>query len=232
MSDLSEDAFPVSLSIPEHLRLSVLKALYPILHDGYIFQDAQGVIQGYNEAACRILRIAPEKMLGKTSEHYNWRVIRQDGQTAPSATYPIAVTLKTGAPCYGVVLGVQKNQDAPRWLQVNSHPVFDESDSKMIGAVALFSDVTHDVSMKKALEKQHDSDDAAELAKRIRTQRTLSDLSEPAEAVVENAGAIRRRLAAGAPPEEIAKRLETIEEAGARIMASLADLAPANPNKS
>ena len=188
------------------------------MHDGYIFQDKDGVIQGYNQAACRILRMTPDQLVGKTSLDPDWRPIREDGSPFPGELHPITVTLNTGTPCYGVVLGIQTREGAPRWLQVNSQAVFDETGETMIGAVALFSDITQEISIKKALEKQHASADAEEIAARIRLQKMLVDLSGPAQSVVDTVQAIKDQIAKGASPEDLMNRLYVLDDAGGQIM--------------
>lgn len=202
------------------------------MHDGYIFQDKDGVIQGYNQAACRILRMTPDQLMGKTSLDPDWRPIREDGSPFPGELHPITVTLNTGTPCYGVVLGIQTKEGAPRWLQVNSQAVFDETGETMIGAVALFSDITQEVSIKKALEKQHASADAEEIAARIRLQKVLVELSGPAQSVVETVQAIKDEIARRSPPEDLANRLLVLEEAGGQIMALVSALEAANASES
>lgn len=198
------------------------------MHDGYIFQDRDGVIQGYNQAACRILRMTPDQLVGKTSLDPDWGSVREDGSPFPGALHPITVTLNTGTPCYGVVMGVQTRDGAPRWLQVNSQAVPDETGEDMIGAVAIFSDITQEVSIKKALEKQRASADAEEIAARIKLQKALLDLSAPAQGVVDAVRAVSKGIAEGAPAEGMATRLAAAEEAGERIVEALAQLEAAN----
>lgn len=198
------------------------------MHDGYIFQDKDGVIQGYNQAACRILRMTPDQLVGKTSLDPDWRPIREDGSPFPGELHPIMVTLNTGTPCYGVVMGIQTREGAPRWLQVNSQAVFDDAGNDMIGAVALFSDVTQEVSIKKALEKQHSSADAEEIAARIKLQKALLELAAPSQGVVDKVRAAKEQIAKGAPAEDITKSLVAAEEAGERIVQLLAQLEIAN----
>lgn len=224
--------FSIGKVIPDNLRLSVLQAILPAMHDGYIFQDKDGVIQGYNQAACRILRMTPDQLMGKTSLDPDWRPIREDGSPFPGELHPITVTLNTGTPCYGVVLGIQTKEGAPRWLQVNSQAVFDETGETMIGAVALFSDITQEVSIKKALEKQHASADAEEIAARIRLQKVLVELSGPAQSVVETVEAIKDEIARRSPSEDLANRILVLEEAGGQIMALVSALEAANASES
>ena len=198
------------------------------MHDGYIFQDKDGVIQGYNQAACRILRMTPDQLVGKTSRDPEWRPIREDGSPFPGELHPITVTLNTGTPCFGVVLGIQPRDGAPRWLQVNSQAVFDETGETMIGAVALFSDVTQEISIKKALEKQHASADAEEIAARIKLQKMLVELSGPAQSIVDTVQAMKDQIAKAAPRDDLLNRLLALEEAGEKITRLMSEVETAN----
>lgn len=175
--------FSIGDVVPDNLRQSVLSAVLPAMHDGYVFQDKTGVIQGYNQAACRILRMTPEQLLGKTSLDPEWRAIREDGTEFPGEHHPIMVTLNTGNPCYGVVMGIQTSEGPPRWLQVNSQGVFDETGEEMIGAVAIFSDITPQISMMKAMANTSNADDP--LTSRLRLQKALIDLTDPAQSSAE-----------------------------------------------
>ena len=198
------------------------------MHDGYIFQDKDGVIQGYNQAACHILRMTPDQLVGKTSLDPEWRPIREDGSPFPGELHPITVTLNTGTPCFGIVLGIQPRDGAPRWLQVNSQAVFDETGETMIGAVALFSDVTQEISIKKALEKQHASADAEEIAARIKLQKMLVDLSGPAQSIVDTVQAMKDQIAKAAPRDDLLNRLLALEEAGEKITRLMSEVETAN----
>ena len=199
------------------------------MHDGYIFQDKDGVIQGYNQAACRILRMTPDQLVGKTSLDPEWRPIREDGSPFPGELHPITVTLNTGTPCFGIVMGIQTRDGAPRWLQVNSQAVFDKTGKTMIGAVALFSDVTQEISIKKALEKQHASTDAEEIAARIKLQKMLVELSGPAQSIADTVQAMKDQVAKAAPRDDLLNRLVALEEAGQKIMRLMSEVETANP---
>lgn len=198
------------------------------MHDGYLFQDKDGVIQGYNQAACRILRMTPDQLVGKTSLDPDWRPIREDGSPFPGELHPITVTLNTGTPCFGVVIGIQTRDGAPRWLQVNSQAVFDETGEAMIGAVALFSDVTQEISIKKALEKQHDSADAEEIAARIKLQKMLVELSGPVQSIADTVQVMKDQVAKAAPRDDLLNRLLALEEAGQKIMRLMSEVETAN----
>ena len=198
------------------------------MHDGYIFQDKDGVIQGYNQAACRILRMTPDQLVGKTSLDPEWRPIREDGSPFPGELHPITVTLNTGTPCFGIVLGIQPRDGAPRWLQVNSQAVFDETGETMIGAVALFSDVTQEISIKKALEKQHASADAEEIAARIKLQKMLVELSGPVQSIADTVQAMKDQIAKAAPRDDLLNRLLALEEAGEKITRLMSEVETAN----
>lgn len=211
-----QDDFSIGDVIPDNLRQSVLRAILPAMHDGYVFQDKAGVIQGYNQAACRILRMTPEQLIGKTSLDPDWRAIREDGSEFPGEHHPIMVTLKTGNPCFGVVMGIQTNDGPPRWLQVNSQAVFGEADEEMIGAIAIFSDITPQISMMKAMSNAKDSDDP--IAARIKLQKELIDLTDPFQASIDSFELIKNELLQSDRSENFADAIEKIEASNARVL--------------
>lgn len=211
--------------VPDNLRHSVLHAVLPAMHDGYIFQGKDGVIQGYNQAACRILRMTPEQLVGRTSLDPDWQAIREDGSDFPGELHPIMVSLNTGNPCYGVVMGIQTSKGPPRWLQINSQAIFDEEKNEVIGAVAVFGDITPQVSMLKALANSNQDDDETDpMMVRLKLQKTMIDLTEPFQASIEAFKLVKEQLQQDEKPKAVADAVQKIDSSHARILGILSEL--------
>jgi hypothetical protein len=52
-----------------------------------------------------------------------WRSIHENGTPFPSDKYPVMVTLRTGQPCFDVVMGVHRPTGELTWVSINSQPL-------------------------------------------------------------------------------------------------------------
>ena len=62
----------------------------------------------------------------------------------------LAVTLRTGAPCPSVVMGVHKPDGTLTWITLNAQPLFREGEAVPYAVVSTFSDI----SRRKQLEEE------------------------------------------------------------------------------
>lgn len=118
---------------------SRLRAVLESLHDGVVVQDADGVIVESNEAAHRILGLSADEISGRTSLDPMWRAIREDGSPYPGDEHPAMVTLATGEPVRGALMGVHKRDGSLTWIVINT-ALLPASDGRQV--VASFTDVT------------------------------------------------------------------------------------------
>ncbi len=110
--------------------------------EGLVVQDPGGVIRSCNAAAQRILGLTLDQMTGRTSMDPRWRAVHEDGSPFPGETHPAMVTLRTGRPVSGVVMGVHKPDGSLSWIVINTRPVVGASTGALLGVLATFSDIT------------------------------------------------------------------------------------------
>lgn len=135
--------------LPESIYQTVLNAM----EHGYVFMTPDSVIRTFNDAACRILGLSADQLLGKATTDRDWGTIREDGSEFPPHQHPITVSLRTEKPCYGVVMGIRVGVDQTRWLLINSDVVCDPETGEVAGSVATFADITHQIKQKIYLEE-------------------------------------------------------------------------------
>lgn len=135
--------------LPESIYRTVLNAM----EHGYVFMDPEARIKLFNAAACRILDVSADQLIGKATTDRDWGTIREDGSEFPAAQHPIMVSLKTQKPCFGVVMGIRVGGGRIRWLVINSDVVRDPATGDVAGSVATFSDITAQINQKKYLEQ-------------------------------------------------------------------------------
>jgi putative two-component system response regulator len=112
------------------------------LSEGVIMQEPDGKIVAFNKSVERILGLSAQEIASGSPEDSQWSLIREDGSPLLLEDYPTIVSLRTGEPQSGVVVGVEGPNLARRWLSVNSSPLLPGDGSAPSAAVASFSDIT------------------------------------------------------------------------------------------
>jgi PAS domain S-box-containing protein len=134
------------------------------ISEGIVQQDRHGRIQLCNAAANRILGLSVEQLMGRTSIDPRWQAIQEDGSPFPGEMHPAMVTLRTGEPQSGVIMGVHQPDGELRWLSVNSEPIFapaGEGCGEVTAVVTTFTDITN---QRQMIETLRQSEQRLELA--------------------------------------------------------------------
>lgn len=118
------------------------RSLVTAMAEGVVVQDARGQITFCNEAACQLLGLSREQMLGLESRDPRWQAIREDGSCLPGEEHPAMVALATGQALDQVVMGVLRPDGQRVWLTVNARPLLMPGSDKPQGVVTTFADIT------------------------------------------------------------------------------------------
>ncbi|MCC6830302.1 MAG: PAS domain S-box protein [Thermoleophilia bacterium] len=121
-----------------------LRAMFVSMGEGLVVQDPGGRITMANPAAAEVLGLTLDQLLGRTSADPRWRGVRPDGSPFRGDDHPAMVTLRTGLPQRGVVMGVDNPaRGERRWIQINSEPMGPPGDDGLPAAtVVTFTDIT------------------------------------------------------------------------------------------
>jgi PAS domain S-box-containing protein len=119
-----------------------LRTLLELTTDGFVVHNASGGIVTCNPAAERILGLDLDQMRGRTSIDPRWRAVREDGSSFPGEAHPAMVTLRTGVPQQGVIMGVYKTDGTLSWISVRTAPLQEPGTLRPQGVVAEFHDLT------------------------------------------------------------------------------------------
>jgi len=130
----------------EHARL---QALLQTMQDGVVVHDATGRVVECNVAATRILGLTTDQLLGRTSVGPRWHTIREDGTPFPGHEHPAMVTLATGSPASGVVMGVV-GAGGVTWISIDARPL--PLDDR--GVLVTFRDVTGERAARADLARE------------------------------------------------------------------------------
>jgi PAS domain S-box-containing protein len=120
-----------------------LRAAIDAMAEGVLTIDGSGHVTACNPAACDIFGLDREQMIGRSITVPNWRYVREDGTPSPPEEHPALISLRSGEPVLGTILGVELQDDAAvRWLLVNAMPLSEGRDNGAARVVATFTDVT------------------------------------------------------------------------------------------
>jgi PAS domain S-box-containing protein len=87
-----------------------LRAIIETMAEGLLVQDAAGAAVEWNPAACAILGVATGAMARRTGLGPDEGCLREDGSPLPAAEHPDRVSLRTGQPVRGVVMGISVSE--------------------------------------------------------------------------------------------------------------------------
>lgn len=114
---------------------------------GILVQGPQSEILENNLAACEMLGLSEDQLLGKTSFDEHWKVIHLDGSEFLSEDHPVPQAIQHLKPINNVVMGVHRPVlNDLVWLLVDAIPVFGDSD-ELLYVICSFNDIT---AQKKA----------------------------------------------------------------------------------
>lgn len=137
----------------------------------------KGNIQ-HNSSAERILGLSRDQLLGRSSTDPKWKAIRQDGSPFPGEEHPAMVTLRTGEPQHGIIMGVHKPEGSLSWLSINSQPVMGSDTQNTVAVVATFVDVTERLSREEELTRVSETDNLTQISNRLKFSSILTEEME------------------------------------------------------
>jgi len=137
--DLTEQrATEEALRVSEQRYHSVVEAL----NEGVTMRSSDGRMLAFNKSAARILGVSAEKLGESTPDRPIASYIHEDGSPFLGDEEPVAVSLRTGEPQTGVIMGVAGADGSVRWISVNSAPLVRPGEQEPYASVASFTDIT------------------------------------------------------------------------------------------
>ena len=119
-----------------------LRAVFTAMNEGVVVQDRTGAITTWNPAAERILGLTGDQLQGLTSGDSRWRAVHSDGSPYPGEEHPGMVTLRTGKPVDGDVMGIHTADGKLRWILINTQPFGLVTNGRSDWVTATFTDIT------------------------------------------------------------------------------------------
>jgi PAS domain S-box-containing protein len=118
------------------------KSLIRDLNVGVLLQGTQAEILLANEAACNLVGLTHDQLLGKTSFDPDWQLLREDGTPFTLAELPVPQVIEKKIAVRGVIMSVYKpTQHSRVWLSIDVIPRLDSS-GNVKNVVCTLYDVT------------------------------------------------------------------------------------------
>lgn len=119
---------------------------------GIIVQGPQSEFLEYNRAACEMLGLTEDQMLGKSSFDPHWKVVHLDGSEFKPEEHPVPQAIKSKLPVNNVTMGVHRplTNDLV-WLLVDAIPVLGDS-NELLYVICSFNDITARKKAEDALK--------------------------------------------------------------------------------
>lgn len=109
---------------------------------GVVLQGPNAEAVLANDAACNLLGLTQDQILGKTSYDPQWKCINEEGNDVPGEQHPVPIAIRTRQPVRNQTLGVYRPKDNSWvWLLVNAEPLLDR-EGFVSNVICSFSDIT------------------------------------------------------------------------------------------
>ena len=118
--------------------------------EGMLIYNRSLAIVSANRAAERILGLAQAELIGKPGFTSMLPCIDEDGAPLASEARPTRITIRTGTPQTGRVIGIKRPDGAVTWLSVNTAFLRRADEADYYGLVSTVSDITaqHDAETR------------------------------------------------------------------------------------
>ena len=118
--------------------------------EGMLIYNRSLAIVSANRAAERILGLAQAELIGKPGFTSMLPCIDEDGAPLTSEARPTRITIRTGTPQTGRVIGIKRPDGAVTWLSVNTAFLRRADETDYYGLVSTVSDITaqHDAERR------------------------------------------------------------------------------------
>jgi PAS domain S-box-containing protein len=123
-------------------------AVLEAMDEGTLLFARDGTLLDSNPSATRILGpidLTPGIPLRQLAE----RLVTEDGIPCPEELLPVEMTLRTGLPMRGRLLGLLRKGGEVRWLQINTSPIRRTPDEPPYACLSVFRDVTDERQLEE-----------------------------------------------------------------------------------
>lgn len=121
------------------------------INEGIILLSSTGNILTWNKVAEEIFGIAAQDVIGQ--EITNWHLFHEDGSVYNKNDLPFIKSLYTGVPFKDQIMMLHKTPNDPRWVSINTNPLFRNEEDKPYAVVISISDITDKNEIETEIRK-------------------------------------------------------------------------------
>ena len=121
---------------------------------GVIIQNADGSIRSWNRIAREIFGESEADLASASFRVGGWTVLHPDGRPWPAGDHPSMTTLRSGKPLRNQIMLQRKDGVAPRWLSINTEPLFDGRSAAVAAVIISFLDITSQREVAETLDRK------------------------------------------------------------------------------
>ncbi len=206
--DLTEQrAAEEALRASEQRYQSVIEAL----SEGVVMHDLDGRILAFNKSAERILGLSPEALEHGDPDRRFLGLMHEDGSPVLAHQHPTHVSMRTGTPQSGVVMGVEDPGGTINWISINSRALVQAGETTPYAAVTSFTEITE---LRETLAELHTArlDDLKRLA--LVGEYRDDDTNRHTERVARTASLLARALGLDHETTETIERAAPLHDVG------------------
>lgn len=127
-----------------------VESLFDAMQEGIVVRDGAGEVIACNRMARALLGLPPGGFRDPPVSPASGNYLRADGSPLPPDEHPAQLTLCSGEPQRGVVLGVRREGMPVAWIRLNCEPLRG-SQGVMQGVMTSFADITPMMETQAAL---------------------------------------------------------------------------------
>jgi PAS domain S-box-containing protein len=127
------------------------RAVIDSANEGILVYDDALRVTAVNAAAERIIGLPGVEMIGKPGFTSLLPCVREDGSPLEPEDRPTRITVRTGKPLTGLVIGIMRPDHSVTWLDVNTGFLQRPGETDFYGIVSTISDVTARRTAEQAL---------------------------------------------------------------------------------
>ncbi len=129
------------------------RSLVTALSEGVVLRNADGRIEAFNPAARHIMGDALLLLQQHGPGYEGVKFYSESGELLDLADDPSMITLATGKPCRGVIVGLDQADGESVWLSINTEPLCDPGQQKPYAVVISFQDISHRRQIERELHQ-------------------------------------------------------------------------------
>ncbi|MFA7381379.1 MAG: PAS domain S-box protein [Bacteroidia bacterium] len=127
-----------------------LRRVIEAVNVGIVVHNEQDQIIHFNNKALELLNVSEDFLLGKTAQHEEWQLLKENFEPYTFDEVPSTVARKQKTPILGAVIGVKSKNEHISWLIVDAKPTENSKGEPIV--IVSFTDISAQKKMQHELQ--------------------------------------------------------------------------------